>query len=227
MNTSNANTPIKELVREKIAEVSLSDAQIDALNAHLNPPLPQKKPWSNLMIAAGFVLFMGLGLMAHTQWQAWKKEQLFIAIAQEVVDNHLKQRPLEFQDQDLAGLDSHFTELNFTLVNSIQLPHLHTELLGGRYCSIQGVTAAQLRLQNDNAQVSSLYQVPFTAALFSTLGNINVDEQPVLRYAKGFAVTLWEEKGVLMVLVQSPNTELTPIVKPELPTLVPPPSLTP
>ncbi|MDN3639046.1 RNA polymerase sigma factor [Simiduia curdlanivorans] len=229
MKEPNIKKTLKDLVRGKIAEPNLTPAQVDSLNGQFYPPVSNRKPWSNIAIAASLMLALGLALMAYSQWQAWQKEKLFIAIAQEAVDNHIQQRPLEFQAPDLAQLDQQFSELDFTLVNSIQLPSLNRQLLGGRYSSIQGVTAAQLYLQDDSGLLTSLYQAAFTADDFAKLGNINVDEQPVLRYAKGCTITLWEEKGVLMVLVQSPNVEATPIAKPQLPNLLPsqPPSLTP
>lgn len=226
---------LKTLCEEKIASASLDDAQLAALKAKTQPAFTPpafavfRAGLSNWQKVAGLLLLLGVGLMAHTQWQAHQRAALIEAITQEVVDNHLKQRPLEFQQQSLAELDKTFTELEFTLVETIQLPELNNRLLGGRYCSIQGRTAAQLRL-GGAGRAGSLYQVPFDAS-FERLGPINVDEQPLLRYARGLQVTLWEEKGVLLALVQAADA-LEPqayqdapqpgLHQPKLPPLLPP-----
>lgn len=206
MNKSD-DTPLKQAVREKISEPRLDETQLSKINARFDMAFTPPKLRSNIAIAALALFFLGVALMAHSQWQNWRKEQLFMAIAQDVVRDHVMQTPVEFQSQDLTQLDQKFTALDFTLVNTIQLPNLHTDLLGGRYCSIQNITTAQLQLQSSDDQMSSLYQLKFDSERFAILGNINVDEQPALRYVKGFSVTLWEEAGVLLALVQAPDTD--------------------
>lgn len=219
MSEQSSNTRLKDEIRKKIESASLSDEQIAALNARLNPIVKPKIAWSISTIVAGLLLTLGLGLMLHTQWKNWQKEQLIASLVQEIVDDHMLQQPLDFLSSDLADLDQQFCDLDFTLVNTIQLPDLNTVLVGGRYSPIQGKIAAQLRLQVLDAEPSSLYQMTFETENFSKLGNINVDEQPLLSYAKGFSITLWEEKGVLMALVESVHTatEQQPVaVMPEL-----------
>jgi hypothetical protein len=197
---------LKALSREKIGSVELSAAQLQALKQKVQPvPRPTRR-FTRLQGLAVFLFLIGFGLLSHSQWQRYQREQLIAAVADEVVVNHLKQRPMEFQANALGDLDQAFTELDFTLVNSIQFPQLSSQLLGGRYCSIQGHTAAQLRL--DLAGTSgTLYQVPFDSHTFARLGDINVDRQPLLRFARGLQVTLWEEKGVLLALVQAPDSD--------------------
>jgi len=76
-------------------------------------------------------------------------------------------------------------------------------LQGGRYCSIKGVTAAQLRFASESdGKVSTLYQVPYEKALFGSVPAIESDDSPMVLASKGLNVQLWVEKGLLMVLVE-------------------------
>ncbi|MFT4799487.1 MAG: hypothetical protein ACI9B8_002041 [Sulfitobacter sp.] len=64
-------------------------------------------------------------------------------IAAEVAKNHINMKPLEVQTGKLNELKDYFTELDFSPVQS---SHFSAgQLIGARYCSVQGVTAAQLR----------------------------------------------------------------------------------
>lgn len=216
--------PLKTLCRDKIAEASLTKTELADLKAKAQPAFNPPKPGlSNWQKVACLLLLVGVGLMAHTQWQDYQREQLISAITQAVVDNHLTQPPLDFQVNELQLLDREFSALSFTLVDSMQVPALNEQLLGGRYCTILGRQAAQLRL-DQGGRTSSLYQLPFDTDHFGRLGDINVDQRPLLRYARGLEVLLWEEKGVLLALVQAPAAADKPIAAPQL---VPPSATAP
>ncbi|MBB3169012.1 hypothetical protein [Simiduia aestuariiviva] len=168
--------------------------------------------------AACGLLIVGLAVMGYALRQNWQRAQLTEALTTELVALHLAQQPLEFTANSLDELDPQFAQLDFTLVDSIQLPALNDQLLGGRYSDVLGHTAAQLRLAQGN-QWRTLFQLPFHKGGFAILGNIHVDERPLLRFARGLQVTVWEENGVLLALVQVPDTEAgtLEISKPQLP----------
>ena len=72
------------------------------------------------------------------------------------------------------------------------------ELLGGRYCSIQGVTAAQLRMkQGESEDVQIVYQAPYDKELFKDLPNLQEGHEPVRHYVNGVVVDVWVENGIL------------------------------
>ncbi len=77
---------------------------------------------------------------------------------------------------------------------------LKTSLIGGRYCSIQGNTAAQLRMQSSEGAYSTLFQTNATD-LFSDIP-VMTDQNSIIEYKDGFEVQIWREKGLLMVYVQ-------------------------
>jgi hypothetical protein len=127
-------------------------------------------------------------------------------IAMEVVKNHLKLKPLDVKTSSMSAIQKYFTHLDFLPIsssvasNNFSLPI--NQLLGGRYCSIQGVTAAQLRYQRKHG-LSTLYEVAYHPDTFGTLPNMDNMEQPLELLIKGLSVFVWVEKGLLMVLVSN------------------------
>ncbi len=122
-------------------------------------------------------------------------------IAQEAASNHLKQKPLEIKTSDISEIRNYFTELDFLPATPDFLTSGQQQLLGGRYCSIQGVTAAQLRLQADNQHpIQTLYEVEYDPVAFPNLPRLEANQSPVIEYAKGIKVKIWVEKDILFVL---------------------------
>ena len=76
-----------------------------------------------------------------------------------------------------------------------------TTLQGGRYGSIQGVTAAQLRYSLGEDEVSTLYEVGYDPGTFGPIPDLDQGQRPEQLLVRGLKVTLWVEKGLLMVLV--------------------------
>lgn len=148
-------------------------------------------------VAASVLLVMGLVF-----WNM-QPDNFSEQIAYEVVKNHLKLKPLDIKTQSMTDIQSFFTQLDFSpsrssvLNNTLKLGEQF--MLGGRYCSIKGVTAAQLRYQRDD--ISTFYQVPFDRNLHGDIPDPANKEAPLSLMIKGLNVTLWREKGLLMVLI--------------------------
>jgi hypothetical protein len=88
-----------------------------------------------------------------------------------------------------------------TLVNELGL-----ELTGGRYCSIQGVAAAQLRVRQPGSDaVQTLYQTEYRKDVFENIPVLEQGDMPVELYAKGVRVRIWAEKGLLFALTETPQ----------------------
>ncbi|ABZ78735.1 hypothetical protein Shal_4195 [Shewanella halifaxensis HAW-EB4] len=119
-----------------------------------------------------------------------------VRIADEVAKNHIKMKPLEVQTAQLSQLRAYFTELDFTLVSSSRIDDAN-EMVGGRYCSIQGLTAAQIRFV-DRQQSVTLYQVQYDKRLYGEIPTIESGEPPIELVVRGVAVAIWVEKGLLM-----------------------------
>lgn len=142
-------------------------------------------------------------IMATSQWPNVNLG-LFERIAEEVVKNHLKLKPLDISSSSINETQAFFELLDFLPIHSPSASqHLllnPNNLLGGRYCSIQGVTAAQLRYRSPDG-LRTLYQVPYERKLYGNIPQGIGNQTPVSLSVKGLLVSVWQEQGLLMVLV--------------------------
>lgn len=153
---------------------------------------------SYIALAASLILILTLSLNFYPGEPAmsWK-------IADEVAMNHINMKPLEIDSQRIEPIREYFTELDFSVVKSSLFSKQNNQLLGARYCSIQGVSAAQIRYQTDTGNKVTLYEVGYDAELYGELPHIESGEQALEIYVKGIRVLLWVEKGLLMAEAQS------------------------
>lgn len=152
--------------------------------------LDSRVKWAGF--AASLLLFIGVILSQASS-------NLPLAIANEVAMNHIKMKPLEVKSQNLPALRSYFTELDFSVSGSKEFRLPQSRLLGGRYCSILGVSAAQIRYRgSDSDNKVTLYQVGYDKELYGELPNVEKGDVPKVMFVKGVKVRLWVEKGLLM-----------------------------
>ena len=110
----------------------------------------------------------------------------------EIAYNHNKQMGMEIESNAIETVKGFLTKLDFPLIASDRLPSDQWQLLGGRYCSLQGKLAAQLKVrQRDTGEVYTLFQtarpdgMPVNAPIRQT-------------YLNGIEVRLWFERGLLL-----------------------------
>ena len=192
---SNLKTSVKNYVQSK----QLDDQQFAALQelnlAHRQPVKSYAAKRRYAVIATVLLV-----LIAGSIWsiQPRNSKEISIAIAEEVAYNHIKIKPLEVTSRSLDDVRNYFSELDFTLIDSSVVAAEGLQLLGGRYCSIQGESAAQLRmLDKQTGDVQMVYQAPYNKELFASLPNIQEGQPPVRHYVNGVAVDVWVEKGIL------------------------------
>lgn len=198
---------LKKIMQQHIEKQSLSDEQLQSLlniKKTESNEKAEKMTASNfrISIAAAFILLIGnvfyFNFMNNTS--------LDELIGNEVAKNHIKLKPLEVQTSSLQVIRNYFTELDFIPINSELLTSSGKKLIGGRYCSIQGVTAAQLRLKDEKTgQIQSLYQTVYDPKVFSGLPELNNNGKPVTVYSKGLAIDIWVEQGLLFALTRENN----------------------
>lgn len=205
---------VKDAAKQFFNEQSLSDEGLQKIlalsqteNRHVDSTTQHSsnkttKWWVRYGLAASLlVISFWFGLKGINQYQQAHRIELIVA---EVVKNHSNLKPLEVNSSNFLQVVNYFDQLAFlpsitqlTLVND----QLGQQLLGGRYCSIQGFTAAQLRMENKIGQFSTLFQTE-DAEEFSMIPDLHLESNPVVRFNKGYQVSLWREKGLLMVLVE-------------------------
>ena len=208
--------PLKTAVQQQVRQVHItSDQQQQLLSLQQQMLGSPKESLSIYRHKHWYAIVASMVVVVMLAWWQWigvptATNQLQQAIAQEVVKNHLKLKPLDLETTSIQGLQSFFTQLDFRVQASSLLQHTleqPSDLLGGRYCSIQGVTAAQLRYQQRsemNHSVSTLYQVTYDPTVYGEIPKLDQGQLPLSLWQQGLEVQLWVEKGLLMVLVSEP-----------------------
>ncbi len=202
--------PINQSVNDLLNNFELSDEQLSSF-AQLEEDCLQTKSKTRslnhskmwLSLVASFLvmgLFMGQFLGGGLNKTLTIDEQIY-TIAAEVSYNHLKFKPLEVAHSNLNQVTGYFNKLDFNPLASSQVAALNTNLIGGRYCSIKGNIAAQLRMEDSEGRISTLFESRYQAEDFNMLPNIEQGQAPKVLYVDGQRVALWVEKGLVMALV--------------------------
>jgi hypothetical protein len=112
------------------------------------------------------------------------------SVMQEITYNHFKNLSVEISTGNLSLIQNALPKLDFTIVQSSKFSKSEWEVIGGRYCSIQGQIAAQIKLKKiKTGQIYTFYQTRGREEFESTFVENNID---------GAHVQLWSEKGLLM-----------------------------
>lgn len=212
-DNSPSNETIKHQIKNEIEFAQLSDTQLEQLlQLQIDtPPVRQKTQHNPFMMVAACMLIFVLGVSTavflpseHDGSFGTANNDIINAIAAEVVDNHLKLKPLDIETNSITDTRRFLDQLDFSPIHSTNAEQrfgLQSQrLTGGRYCSIQGTTAAQLRYR-DRGQLQTLYQVPYDSQRYGSVPALLNDELPITVDVKGLRVRLWIERDLLMVLV--------------------------
>ena len=200
--------PLKQQVQNQINEVQLDKTQLAALEKLMADGEDKDKKGSSRawipLAAAGMFLFAVITAFMTLQFSQDNLLTMPQQIAEEVVSNHLKLKPLEVKTGSINAVRGYFTKLDFMPVESSLQALDNLQLIGGRYCSLQGITAAQLRMkQGENLQ--TLYETEYVPDVFGDIPRLEKGEAPLVVYAKGIKVKVWVEKGLLFALTDSPE----------------------
>lgn len=199
---------LKNSVKSYVESRQLSEEQLDSLLGMVNTQKEVKPKRSRPMLRIAVVMASIL-IAAGVLWNIGIKQQpeVSILIAEEVVHNHLKMKPLEVNSHSMQDMRAYFSKLDFALRGSSLIASGNLQLLGGRYCSIQGVTAAQLRLQDQQTgELETLYEAPYNNELFQELPDLQKGQTPKRHYINGIGVDIWVDKGILFARTFSDDT---------------------
>jgi anti-sigma factor RsiW len=193
---------MKQAIRERFEDIELSKEQLDELAARFaaEEPAPAKKPaWLRAPAAAAAMIVLAIGGLFSTQvYQSHQDQVLLQSIAEEVADNHLKLKPLEVQGDDLPSVLGYFTDLDFQLLASPRITaNSGDRLLGGRYCTIQGIDAAQLRVAASDGTLSTWYEATLPADELKRIPDIDAGERPAEFVVRGVDIRIWQENGIV------------------------------
>ena len=151
------------------------------------------RPVAGFTAVALVVLFCVLAGWQYVGSRLRTAQQMEL-MAAEIALNHQKQFELDFQTPDVALLDDSMSDLDFSLIYPEELAGDDYTVLGARYCTIQSVIAAQIRLEDDGQREYTLYQFRAPDSAWQKPTTIVVDE---------IAVTFWQEEALLLGLAQA------------------------
>lgn len=76
-------------------------------------------------------------------------------IAQEIYLNHDKNLKIEYEGENYVSLQKEMKKLDFKMFLSSRLSSSGYRVIGGRYCTIQGQIASQIKLQDSEGRHGS------------------------------------------------------------------------
>jgi len=193
------NDELKQSVHDYLESKQLTHAQLAELENRMQASASKSSSTSLLKFNIVAVVLV-IALVSSLFWGLSIDNRAGVAelIAEEVAYNHLKLKPMEVSSSSLNDMRSYFSELDFSLSQSKYIVDKGLKLVGGRYCSIQGEAAAQLRMQDENTgDMQIVYQAPYNKELFQDLPKLHEGQAPVRHFVNGIAVDVWVEKGIL------------------------------
>lgn len=114
-------------------------------------------------------------------------------VAEEIALNHDKNLPSDFSGENLTLLGKAMPKLDFELIASEKINAARLQLIGTRYCSIQGNIAAQIKYRTADNRRVTVYQTKPLASLDHT-GSLTVIQGDR-------KIELWQEQGRLMGII--------------------------
>ena len=128
----------------------------------------------------------------------WVSQPLIQKISEEMTFNHMKSYEPEYFGEHISEVTANMSKLNFGAVWPEKLNPDRWSILGGRYCSVQGQVALQVKVKNrETGEISTLYQSAFPKSL-----KFKGQQKEAVYLSGGHQVDLWREQGNLMGLVR-------------------------
>ena len=142
-----------------------------------------------MALAAACAVFLFLWIV---QEQQQTTEQ---AVCAEVVMNYQKHSPMQVLSSHYADVQAGLNRLDFSIMPANARILQAYRLVGGRYCSIQGFPAAQMRVQDmASGKECTLYAIKAVGVLHNV--NSTIDR------VGGVRVEVWRQDDVLFALAE-------------------------
>jgi len=174
----------------------LTAMQDDLSAAKQQEPAPQQqtppKQWlRRSALAAASIMLAVMLFIVNGQNNVGIAER----VAQEVAMNHNKALAVEYQTGSYEVLSQNMDKLDFKLRVPTLAFNEGLALIGGRYCSIQGELAAQIKMVDEAGLVYTLYQTRSNEVLQTIeKGRLSLEQ---------VNIQMWEEQGLLFALAET------------------------
>jgi len=192
MNTK-GNDKLSASLKEYYQHKSLSADSVEHLLAQINAEKPVNSlviPWLRRpVVGLAWVasLLVVVMVVQFFYYQQSHQSNLTALVLEEIAMNHNKKLDAEYVETRPEILRVAMQRLDFPLNLPVDVQR-DFQLVGGRYCSIQGGLAAQLKVRNRvSGAVSTLYVTELTEKL------ARIREQHVLQGSVN--IHLWQQQG--------------------------------
>ncbi len=151
-----------------------------------------RRPASRRLLAIAWLAAAVAGITTVAVFLSGRVGSATEEVAREIVRNHRKDLDPELRSASYEEINARMGRLDFRVVEP-RLPEAEgLQLLGARYCSLQGRIAAQLRLVREDGRSCTLYEVKDGAAF----GGV----EPARLELDGVAVQVWRQDGLVLGL---------------------------
>ena len=166
-------------IRDHYDAQSMRPATLEELTALATPR------WERAVLPAAIAAIVLVAVSLASSMADLTRSDLTGAIGAEIATNHRRDLDPEFRSSDIAVIAQHMDHLDFDLRAATSIAERGLQVVGARYCSVQGRIAAQLRL----ADGGTLYVV-------RAFGRVREGTQP----HDDILVELWREGDLLIGL---------------------------
>lgn len=173
----------KDNIKKYYSSKSMSEEKVSLL---LGKDNKKNQTWGLGKIAIAAILVIGF-VFTFSFFQSNDIEE---RIVKEIKMNHIKELKVEFPSDSVANLQANLDKLDFPLDKALSVVSDQYTLIGGRYCSIQGNLAAQLKIKNKQSKdVETLY----ITSLDPELQKVKSTDVT----SDGINIILWKQNGLL------------------------------
>ena len=198
--------PVDQVVCQFLESKSLPREHFAQLNemvgraAFRTPPVQdsggRRRYWGGVAVVVALVVLVVAQFRAPVP-----PAEIHQYIADEVAINHTKLKALEIRSDDISEVRRFFEPLGFKLTESRLFENTLWQMIGGRFCTIRGQVAAQLRMRDPGGKVQTVYQASYSPEAHREIPDIMRSEDPIKLYSQGLEVQLWRERGLLFAAV--------------------------
>ncbi|MDT8364078.1 MAG: hypothetical protein RQ714_05440 [Nitrosomonas sp.] len=197
--------PLKASIKAMLEQDALTErelAQLQRLPQRASRPRwPSSAKWLTTGLGGVAAVFMLAFIILSTQLAP--PEDVRQRIAHEVLTNHLRIKALDVETGSMSRIQAFFDRLDFEPRMSSQLGENRLALIGGRYCTIQGAIAAQLKFKTPEGEIVTYYQAAYDRKRFGALPDTSRGASPLIINARGHQIKIWQESGLVMVTARS------------------------
>ncbi len=179
---------LERLIKDYYEDATLPKSRVDAILSNAAPRVTSPRVWYMRIAAVAATLLLGFGFLHFylTERDTTKR------VLAEIAMNHQKQLAVEVTANTFEDIGQALERLEFRVPRPERLLQ-GFELIGGRYCSIHGNLAAQLKLRD---QASNIIHTLYVTGLTPDLENV-ADRTAI---KDGVEITLWHESDVFFGL---------------------------